>query len=445
MSRPLPRFWFLLIAAVTLGTVANARADDEFLPPEQAFRYSVEASPAELTVVWDVTPGYYLYRKRLGFASETDGITLGEPAWPTGEMHEDEFFGEQEIYRGRQRFTIPVQRAAEAPRRVELALKFQGCADAGLCYPPTTWRTEVQLPADPATASSGRLDGLRALLGAGGARSGGDGIDQEFLPVDEAFRLSASMDRPDVVTITWVIAEGYYLYRHRFSFESDSDAVTLGEPRFPRGEPKSDEFFGDTEVYYGVLEVPIPVARPPGSGQLAIDVGFQGCAEAGLCYPPTVRTVTVEMPAAAAAVALTTSGSPAAIEPVAEQDRLAALIRDGNLGLVLASFFGFGLLLAFTPCVLPMIPILSGIIAGGGDSTPRRAFVLSLAYVLGMALTYTIAGAVFAAAGQQAQAVFQKPWIIVLFAGLFVGLAFAMFGFYELQLPSSVQSRLSAI
>jgi thiol:disulfide interchange protein DsbD len=129
---------------------------------------------------------------------------------------------------------------------------------------------------------------------------------------------------------------------------------------------------------------------------------------------------------------------------VAEQDRLAAMVAQGNLALVIATFFGFGLLLAFTPCVLPMIPILSGIIAGQGtQATATRSFMLSLVYVLGMSLTYTVAGAAFAAAGQQAQSFFQQPWIIVVFSLLFVALSLAMFGLYELQLPSSLQTRLS--
>jgi len=441
----LRRIWFWISALLLSAPLAvSAAAEDEFLRPEQAFRYSTAVSGDELAVVWDVTPGYYLYRKRLGFASETPGVTLGEAQWPTGEAHTDEFFGEQEIYRGRQRFTMPIEREAGAPREFTLALKLQGCADAGLCYPPSTWRATVTLAdATPPTASS-PLAALKSLLSGSGQKT--VGTEEEFLPVEEAFRLAATMDRPDQVLLTWVIADGYYLYRHRIGVDTDSSAVSLGEPRLPAGQPKSDEFFGDTEVYYGLLEVPVPVARPPGSGRFEIDVGFQGCADAGLCYPPTTTTVALDLPPVEAAVTLSAAGATVPAEPVAEHDRLAALIRDGNLPLVLASFFGFGLLLAFTPCVLPMIPILSGIIAGGGgQSSSRRAFMLSLAYVLGMALTYTVAGALFAAAGQQAQAVFQKPWIIALFAGLFVVLALAMFGFYELQIPASVQSRLSLL
>jgi thiol:disulfide interchange protein DsbD len=170
-----------------------------------------------------------------------------------------------------------------------------------------------------------------------------------------------------------------------------------------------------------------------------------GCADAGLCYPPTVRRVSVALgasPAAASGAAPSSAAAPV----VSEQDALARKIRDGNLLAVLATFFGAGLLLAFTPCVLPMVPILSGIIVGAGRDRPisrGRAFSLSLAYVLGMALTYTIAGAVFAAAGQQAQAFFQKPWIIALFAGLFVLLALAMFGVFNLQVPAALQARLA--
>jgi thiol:disulfide interchange protein DsbD len=210
-------------------------------------------------------------------------------------------------------------------------------------------------------------------------------------------------------------------------------------------------------VFYGELVATVPVAAPPGTGRLALDVSFQGCADAGLCYPPTTRRIEVALGTGTAggtsAVAgpVAAAGSPApggSATKVSEQDSLAARIRDGNLLGVLGFFFGAGLLLAFTPCVLPMVPILSGIIVGAGRERPvsrGRALALSLAYVLGMALTYTIAGAVFAAAGQQAQAFFQKPWIIAVFAGLFVLLALGMFGLFNLQVPAAFQARVAAM
>jgi len=280
-----------------------------------------------------------------------------------------------------------------------------------------------------------------ALSGAQGLLSGLRG-EEEFLPPDEAFKLSADPDGGEAVALTWVIADDYYLYRHRVAVRTETPGFSVGEVRLPDGKKKTDEFFGDVEVYYGQLDAVAMLQRPADSSTVELKVTYQGCADAGLCYPPITKTVNVSLPPA---------GTPALASPpdaggaatVAEQDRLASLIAGGNLAAVLASFFGFGLLLAFTPCVLPMIPILSGIIAGQGkQATPGRSFVLSLTYVLGMSLTYTIAGAAFAAAGQQAQAFFQQSWILVLFALLFVALALAMFGMYELQLPAGLQARL---
>lgn len=279
---------------------------------------------------------------------------------------------------------------------------------------------------------------LPALAGAQGLL-GGISADQDFLPPDEAFRFSASVLDGDAAALHWGVADGYYLYRHRLTVKTDTPGVTLGAVQLPDGKKKSDEFFGDVEVYYQQLDAVVPLQRSAQVSALELKVTYQGCADAGLCYPPITKTVSLSLPPPGAAVA---AGGGVM---VAEQDRLAALIGSGNLLLVMATFFGFGLLLAFTPCVLPMIPILSGIIAGQGErATTQRSFMLSLVYVLGMALTYTIAGAAFAAVGQQAQSFFQQPWIIVLFALLFVALALAMFGLYELQLPSGLQSRLSA-
>lgn len=276
---------------------------------------------------------------------------------------------------------------------------------------------------------------------------GGVSRDDEFLHPDEAFQLSADAHGGDAVALRWIIADGYYLYRHRMAARSEDPGVSVGALSLPEGKPKTDEFFGEVQVYYQQADLVVPVSREPGIETFSLKVTYQGCADAGLCYPPITKTLSVSLPpagtpaptAAPAAVGVGGAGT------VAEQDRLAAMISTGNLALVMATFFGFGLLLAFTPCVLPMIPILSGIIAGQGDrATPGRSFALSLVYVLGMALTYTAAGAAFAAAGQQAQAVFQQPWIIVAFALLFVALALAMFGVYELQLPASWQTRLNA-
>jgi thiol:disulfide interchange protein DsbD len=281
----------------------------------------------------------------------------------------------------------------------------------------------------------------------------------EFLSPDQAFQFQARPDGPGQVRLSWVITKGYYLYRDRITVTSDSAAATLGTPLFPAGVVKNDEYFGKQVIYHDSLVVPVPVTQSTsGALDLKLRVSYQGCAEAGLCYPPQTRDVALQLPAAPAGGSTSSAGAGAASTAaaagslatravyVSQQDRLAELLRSGSLLKVLLVFFGSGLLLAFTPCVLPMVPILSGLIVGaGGRVTTSRAFALSLTYVLGMAITYTVTGALFAAAGKQVQAVFQQPWIIVLFAALFVAMALSMFGLYTVQMPSFIQTRVSGL
>jgi thiol:disulfide interchange protein DsbD len=286
--------------------------------------------------------------------------------------------------------------------------------------------------------------GLKALLGGGAQKDG------EFLPVDQAFAFIAEAKGPDTVVLQWQIADDYYLYRDKVKIVAKTPGTEFGAPVMPAGKTKHDEYFGEQVVYYEELVANVPVTAMPADGVISFEVSYQGCADAGLCYPPTRKTATVTLTAASsaggAASGPTSSAGSASAGAGSETGGLANLIRSGNLLAVLATFFGAGLLLAFTPCVLPMVPILSGIIVGAGQGQPvarSRAMSLSVAYVLGMALTYTIAGAAFAAAGQQAQAFFQKPWLIVLFAALFVWLALGMFGLFNLQLPVALQARLA--
>ena len=303
--------------------------------------------------------------------------------------------------------------------------------------------------------------GIKAILGA--KRSSGE---EEFLPPEQAFQVAAVADGPDRVRVEWVIHEGYYLYKSRIKFATTSTEAQLGTASLPTGQTKNDEYFGKQEVYHNDLEATVPVSRSgAGAIELPLDVTYQGCAEAGLCYPPITQNLKVSLGGSGSGTGNASTGSGAdraagatnAVAPtstgagaggyVSEQDRLARLLRDGNLAAVLATFFGIGLLLAFTPCVLPMIPILSGIIVGQGEKvTATRGFSLAFTYVQGMALTYAAAGAGFVLVFKQApQAFFQQPWIIALFAALFIALAFAMFGAYTLQLPSALQTKLTGV
>ncbi len=431
------------LAATGFAPPAAAVSPEDLLRPEQAFRYQVEDTGEALLIRWTAEPGYYLYRQKLGIGSASDDVLLGDPVLPDGDTHEDEYFGRQEIYRGE--FTMRVPYVNEGADRVTLELRSQGCADIGLCYPPQRWTTAVAL-ADAAPAPSPAASPFGSGRAPGGLAETGVG---EFLAPDVAFRPLVSALDPYTVELAWQIEPGYYLYRDKLSVAAASDGVQLGALQTPAGKKKFDEYFGETEVYYDQVVAQVPLNRASRQGQsLVLELGFQGCAEDGICYPPLTREVSVSLPPATAADAPRPPEEAMAMAaaPVSEQDRLAALIGEGNLAAVLATFFGAGLLLALTPCVLPMIPILSGIIAGEGrDVTPARGFTLSLSYVMGMALTYTIAGALFAAAGQQVQAIFQQTWILVTFAGLFVLLAAGMFGAFDLQMPSSIQTRVAAL
>jgi thiol:disulfide interchange protein DsbD len=311
------------------------------------------------------------------------------------------------------------------------------------------------LAAEPAGSNS-----IDAVVAASRANSG----DNEFLPPDLAFRFAPVADGPDRVKLVWELADGYYLYRSRIKVETRSDRAQLGGLAMPTGQIKQDEYFGRQEVYHRQLIATLPVARAGGAAfELPLQVTYQGCADKGVCYPPIVKTVNISLPAGgaggapsastptgagtgAAAKAAPTGAGPNALAFVSEQDSYASVLRNSNILWVMLSFLGTGILLSFTPCVLPMVPIVSGIIIGDGTRlTVKRTFTLSLTYVLGMALTYTAAGIAVAAGGQQVQAAFQQPWIIATFASMFVVLALSMFGLFTLQMPAAIQTRLATV
>jgi thiol:disulfide interchange protein DsbD len=411
-----------------------AAQQEDILRAEEAFRYVVTDTGNTLEIDWAIAEGYYLYRNKLAFESGTAGIALGNAELPQGRHHEDEFFGVQQVYRDRFFVSIPYTVEGARPGTLSLIVKSQGCADLGICYPPQTWTTSVALE-----SGTGRAKRDLATFG------GPQGANADFLPVDEAFRPYVSALDGNSIELEFQVAPGYYLYKDKIAAISTSGRAQLGSLDLPQGEMKSDEYFGDMEVYHNDVVARVPVARAtPESMELAVDVTFQGCADGGICYPPVTRNLTVTLPAATALTALTAANDGGA--PVSEQARLAALIAGSGMWAVVATFFGAGLLLAFTPCVLPMVPILSGIIAGDGDDVgPARGFTLALSYVLGMALVYTGAGVAAAAVGVQLQAVFNQPWVLSLFAGLFVVLALGMFGLFDLQMPSAIQSRLANV
>ncbi|MCQ4322466.1 protein-disulfide reductase DsbD [Stutzerimonas stutzeri] len=245
---------------------------------------------------------------------------------------------------------------------------------------------------------------------------------QDFLPVDEAFTLHIEPIESGGAVLRWDIAPGYYLYQERLRF---AGLPPGREPVLPPGEPYHDEYFGDSRIYRDSLEVQLPDADIA-----SLELGWQGCADAGLCYPPQSRTVE-----------LGGSSTPPFAPVQADDQALASGLEQQSLGWSLLIFFGLGLLLAFAPCSLPMLPILAGIVVGS-QAGPRRGMALAGAYVISMALVYAALGVVAALLGANLQGWLMQPWLIASFAGLFVLLSLPMFGFFELQLPAGLRDRL---
>ncbi len=287
--------------------------------------------------------------------------------------------------------------------------------------------------------------------------------EDAVLPVDEAFVFSASSNDHRQITAHWKITQGHYLYRDKVRFELANPAEAgISQLNLPAGKSKMDPEFGKTDVYETDTSASFIINAPPNPHTVTLLAHYQGCSEiAAICYPPTTKQVQLSLPKqtvisladdadlnppAADSVPIDLPPDPIADNMLSEQDRIASLLDKGSLIKILAAFFGFGLLLAFTPCVFPMIPILSSIIIGQGESlTTRRAFFLSVIYVLAMSLTYSVAGIVMGMLGANLQAMFQNPWVIVSFSALFVLLAMSMFGLFELQLPQSLQNKLNSI
>ena len=256
----------------------------------------------------------------------------------------------------------------------------------------------------------------------------------DFLPVREAFRLNLVERTPTAIKLQFIAADGYYLYRHRFQFRSDSPEAQLGAAQLPAGTPKTDEYFGEVEVYHGVLDVELPLSNPS-KRPFNLQVTYQGCADKGLCYPPETQSFAIDSDA--------TSGSATEItqpEAAASQTPPAWSWRE------LALFFLAGLGLTFTPCVLPMLPILSGVVLRGQPGG-LRSLVLALAYVLPMALSFAILGALMGLFGAELnlQARLQSPWVLVPFAVFFALFGAASLGFLELRLPASIDIPLQRL
>ncbi len=419
--------------------LVQALGTEDILAVDQAFALSAKAVSANtIEVSWEIANGYYLYRNKTSVTPESTDIALGVPDMPVGHTKHDEFFGDVVTYRNHLKIIIPVinQKSLSS---FKVLVKYQGCADIGICYPPQKKILTIDLPqasnkilANPIKQLVNGFKGLKLNL-----------FEDKLLPAEQAFQFFLTVKDANTLRANWSIADGYYLYRDKIHFSLNNNTATqLGKITIPQGEPYHDQDFGQVQIFHNQLSFDIPLIRSSSAAQtIILTAKYQGCAERGVCYPPMSSNSELLLPE-------TTLLSPKIPTPppppkLSEQDQITQSLQNDSFALTLLSFFGFGLLLAFTPCIFPMIPILSGIIVGQGNSiTTRKAFLLSLSYVVASALTYTVFGILAALFGSNLQTIFQEPWIIAVFSGIFVLLSLSMFGFYNLELPKSFQAKL---
>jgi thioredoxin:protein disulfide reductase len=429
----------IYLCLALFSQIILALDESALLAPEQAFQASVKSiRPDKVEITWTIAEGYSLYRKNMRFESKTSKIQYGQPEFPAGTIKHDELLGDIEHYRGQLDVNLPIK-ANKGDPTSQLVIYYQGCADIGVCYPPQEKTLDIKLPPPVVAANVSPVDGLVKSIS--GLKS--NLFQDELLPPDQAFQFTANVKDPNTLHVSWLAAEGYYLYREKFKLElSGSDKVKLGAYTIPNGIPKEDEAFGHVEIFHGELGFDVPLIRTDLSPQtIKIKAGYQGCADRGVCYPPMDKTVELELPQATALSSQDNNN--VKNEAVAEQDQFVQSLKHESFGVTLLLFFSAGVLLSLTPCVFPMIPILSGIIVGKGHRiTTSRAFWLSLSYVVASAAAYTIFGVLAALFGSNLQTTFQQPWIIGLFSSIFILLSLSMFGFYNLELPDFIRAKL---
>ena len=422
-----------------------AAVEDELLEPDKAFALTTRVVDGNtLEASWKIAPGYYLYRDKFKFESLDGAVALKPAVLPAGKIKDDQFFGRTEVYTKSVSVRVPIERRPDGAHEARLKIASQGCNEpVGVCYPPITKEVRFKLPALVAKAvaepKASQIASLKDL-----AKTVAPASDAEPVDPAKAFRIDVVSTDKDALLARFTIEDCCYLYRDKTGFtltrrDGSKADIQIGSVALPKGKTKTDEFLGKTEVYYNGFEVRLPVSGVNAArGDYLLKVGYQGCSEKGvtICYPPATKQFHVT---AADGKLLVTGAADAGMTSTPEKPRRNMQ----HFLLAIVAAFGIGLLLTFTPCVLPMIPILSSVIVGSSDRhvTKLEGGLLSSAYVLGTAVTYTVAGVV-AATGDQLQAYFQHPVAIVTFSAVLGFLALSMFGFYELQLPAFLQSKL---
>ena len=443
---PTFKFFGSVLLSLSLLVALPVTHANELLEVDEAFQLQTPTvENGKIVVQWNIAEDYKLYKDKMSITSKD--ITLQSLEYSAAKMVDDPLFGKTEVFSGTAVIKTPY--LASGANRANLTVKYQGCADKiGVCYPPQTRELSVSLPVSNASSStSGLLDNpFNALSGLNNLLVDSNG-EPDLLPAEQAFTFSTEIINGQI-TANWQVADDYHLYQDKIKVTVLQGQVALGDLQLPEAKLIDDPLFGKTLVYHGKVQALLPVIDLNGSA--TIEFEFQGCsASAGVCYAPMRETLKVNATELVFDKGLSPAGaslSTASVntQALSETDRITDTLKNSSVWIVIATFFVFGLLLSLTPCVFPMIPILSSIIAGQGDSiTTRRAFIMSLVYVLAMSVTYTVAGVLAGVFGENLQVAFQNPWVIGTFSAIFIALAFSMFGFYELQLPNKLQTKLT--
>jgi len=428
---------FILLLS-TLGLMfltGSAIADsDEILPYKEAYKFTATAKDNKtITATWEIVDKHLMYKNKFKFTSDTPGVEFGPPIMPVSEEKEgvrpDGTMGPIQIYKHQVTIDIPITRIDPNVSEIKLVAHSQGCNDR-ICYPPNKQRTIITL------AKASQISGLSAIQDLSASLGLGNAASSDMLTAEQAFQFSSEITSNNSFIVRWKVANGTYLYKKNFKFVSDNPNVKIGSIVFPKADKKNDPVFGDVEVYHHDVELTVPLLFTKATASdTKIKVTFQGCSETlGICYPPSKKEVFVPAGSASSAATMSTMPGDSTTSKVGFSD---------FVGYVLLAFV-IGLGLTFTPCVLPMLPILSSIIIGQGGKqlSKTKGGILAGIYVLGTSVVYTIAGWIAGESGDQLQAYFQLPWVIAIFAGLLFLLALSMFGLYSIQMPSFIQSRM---
>jgi len=409
--------WLLaLAAALLLSPAAQAVDEEDLLPIDEAFALTAQANDrGRLEFTWQIADGYYLYKHRMGAEAQAGFTAAGPLVLPAGDAYNDEFFGDVETYRGAVTATLDGSASADT---VQVKVKYQGCADVGICYPPHSKLLTVALPAGAATPAGGliALDAPRggALFGGPAVAGASDGLP---LPEAQAFGFEAIVDTPDRLLLRFTPAPGYYLYRDNTTVALDAPGARAGAIAWPPSKSHYDEHFGDVQVYFDQVDAPLPLLRT-GAGAMpaTLTVTFQGCQEEGICYPPMTRTVALQLPAGG-----TLAGDDARETPPA---RTAT-----PLWLALLLALVGGLILNLMPCVLPVLSLKALSLAQGGGQAKRQA----LWYTAGVLASFAAVGAAALALRQAGLALgwgfqLQQPGVIAALALVMVAIGLSLSG-----------------